>query len=143
MANGNKQNCQVGLEWLSIDAFFCLVNMAAGLYVSGKKGHGPVSNDHDADVMGNDDAPYVEATMESSNDKILNQQKQSSDISLRYIIIGFCFTTWQLLGFSKMHQAARCGISIAPSVICGLLFILLGAAAFGRSVCNLRGMPWR
>ena len=136
MANGNNQNCQVGLEWSSINAFFCIVNIAAALYVAGMKGRGP-------DDVGNDDAPYVEATVKSSNDKILNQQKGSTVISYRYVIIAFCFTTWQIMGLGKMHQTARCGINITPSVICGLSFILLGAIAFSRSVCNLRGMPWR
>ena len=70
----------MALQWLSINAFFCIVNVAAAIYIniSGKVVHDP----NDADAVGND-APYIEATMDSnsnsnSNNKTSDQQQQSS-----------------------------------------------------------------
>ena len=74
----NNNGCNVALQWLSINAFFCIVNMVAAIYISGKVVHDP----NDADAVGND-APYIEATMDSnsnsnSNNKTSDQQQQSS-----------------------------------------------------------------
>ena len=75
LANGGG-GCNVALQWLLINAFFCIVNMAAAVYISGKVVHDP--ND---DVDGGDtDAPYIEATMESNKTEQQQQQSSSSGI---------------------------------------------------------------
>lgn len=148
LANGNN-GCFFSLKWLSINAFLCIVNMAAAMkYIcgSGKAVH-PTLNDAD---VGND-APFVAATMESSNNKISNEQQLqqlSSTIQKfwhdwQYVIIGFCFTVWQIVGLDKMNNAVRCGEPITVAVICGLVFISFVAVTSSCNVCCSRGLPWR
>eukprot|EP00986_Skeletonema_menzelii_P001144 scaffold306_cov142-Skeletonema_menzelii.AAC.10 len=80
-ALANNNGCNVALQWLSINSFFCIVNVAAAIYISGKVVHDP--NDHDEDVVGND-APYIEATMESNNkSKTSDQQQQQQSSTMK------------------------------------------------------------
>ena len=66
----------MALQWLSTNAFFCIVNVAAAIYISGKVVHDP----NDVDNLEND-ATYIEATMDSnSSNKTSDQQQQSSTI---------------------------------------------------------------
>ncbi len=171
LANGNR--CNIALQWLLVNAFFCIINVAAAIYISGKVVHDP----NDDEEEGKNGAPYIAATMENGNNKEQQQQNLPHNIKkfwqgphtsanetraaqsftkvgrvrdvlcydpivAVYIIIGIGYIIWQSMGFSRMNQAANCGGGeedlISSAVMCGFLFISLGATAFGCSVCCLR-----
>lgn len=168
LANGN--NCAVALQWLVVNAVFCIVNVAAAIYISGKVVQ-PPSDDDDGNG-----APYIAATVDGGKTEQQSQQQpqlpngikkfwqgHSSTHEARlaqdltkfgrvrevlcydpivavYIIIGIGYIIWQSMGFGRMNEAAQCGGDdlISSAVMCGFLFISLGATAFGCSVCCLR-----
>jgi len=167
-ALANNGGCNVALNWLAINAFLCVVNMAAAMYISGKVVHDPNDDDDDAKKNNNVEAPYIEATV-GSKAKELEQSRKTKfglgssifenrvksmsrfgrvrevlcydPIVAVYIVIGIFYIIWQSMGFGRMNEAANCGGGeedlISRALMCGFLFISLGATAFGCSVCCL------
>lgn len=169
-ALANGQNCAPALQWLLVNAFFCIVNVAAAFYISGEV------------VQPFDDgngAPFIAATVEGGGKGDQQPQKSSQPqlpagikkfwdgkssthearmaqnltrfgrvkevlchdpIVAVYIIIGIGYIVWQSMGIGRMDDAMQCGEDglISNAVMCGFLFISLGATAFGCSVCCLR-----
>ena len=156
----NIGGCDVALSWLAINAFLCVVNVAAAIYISGKVVHDP------ADDLLDNDAPYIEATVDSktktseqqsSMPKFWKQVPKVTSLSkvgrvrevlcydplvAVYIVIGIFYMIWQSMGIRYMNQAANCGGGedelISRALICGFLFISMGATSFACSVCCLR-----
>eukprot|EP00573_Skeletonema_grethae_P006588 CAMPEP_0201697878 /NCGR_PEP_ID=MMETSP0578-20130828/14998_1 /ASSEMBLY_ACC=CAM_ASM_000663 /TAXON_ID=267565 /ORGANISM="Skeletonema grethea, Strain CCMP 1804" /LENGTH=195 /DNA_ID=CAMNT_0048184235 /DNA_START=173 /DNA_END=760 /DNA_ORIENTATION=+ len=169
LANGN--NCAVALQWLMVNAFFCIVNVAAAFYISGKVVQPPPDDGNGA--------PFIAATVDGGKEQQqqpYQQQQQQLPNGIKkfwqghtsanearlaqnltkfgrvrevlcydpivavYIIIGIGYIVWQSMGFGRMNEAAECGEDglISSAVMCGFLFISLGATAFGCSVCCLR-----
>jgi hypothetical protein len=157
-ASGGGGGCSVALTWLSINAVLCIANIAAAFYISGKVVHDPNDIDDDAN-----EAPYIKATVGGNKDPtpptklpsiFENRAKTMSRFSrvrevlcydpivAVYILVGIFYVIWQSMGFGRMNEAANCGGGmedfISRSLMCGFLFISLGATAFGCSVCCLR-----
>ena len=132
LANGGG-GCNVALQWLLINAFFCIVNMAAAVYISGKVVHDP--NDDNIDG-GDNDAPYIEATMESNKNE--QQQQQSSSSGIKKFWQG-PFTTadetrvvQSLTKVGRVRDVLCYDPMVAVYIIIGIFYIIWQSMGFSR-----------
>lgn len=162
LASGDGGGCSVAINWLAINAALCLVNMAAAIYISGKIVQPTVEASETTvetkDVEAGGTPVKASGLMKSVTNKCplmdtTNNTRAKSFSRVRdvlchdpvvavYIVIGIIYIVWQSMGFGRMNEAANCGggldALISDALMCGFLFISLGAMAFSCSVCCLR-----
>lgn len=132
-ALANNNGCNVALQWLSINAFFCIVNVAAAIYISGKVVHDP--NDLDADV-GND-APYIEANMGSNNNNKTSEQQQPSSTIKKlwqgpYTAANETRVVKTLSKVSRVRDVLCYDPIVAVYIIIGICYIIWQSVGFSR-----------
>ena len=132
----NDDGCSLALNWLIVNAFLCVVNIAAAVYISGKIAYVPAnetSNDappppttSDIEAAAVGESKTKTAPKQTINKNTMwptlfesnNRAKSFSrvrdvlchdPIVAIYIVIGIGYIVWQTMGVGRMNQAADCG----------------------------------
>lgn len=164
----NGGGCSIALNWLLVNAVLCFVNIAAAMYISGKIAYVPANEmntvapapptsdvETGTKVDNNTKVEAKEATKKSTMWPTLFESNPRAKSLSRvrdvlchdpivaiYIIIGIVYIVWQTMGVGRVNEAADCGGGldnlISDALMCGFLFISLGAMSFSCSVCCLR-----
>lgn len=155
-AFASNGGCSVAINWLAVNTFLCVVNMAAAIYISGKIAHDPTDT---ADVNDIEAAAKNKSSEQSTVTKskwwplIEHNHREKTCSRVRdvlcydtfvavYIVIGVFYIIWQSMGVGRMNEAAACegGLDgfMSSAILCGFLFMSFGATAFSCSVCCLR-----
>jgi len=147
---GWQGSCKNSMQWLTVNAILCAFNMAAAIYIANQ-----IQYERDETVTVNklEDGTYYQASAISTGPGGDTSSQNSftriktilcyDPIVACYILIGIFYLIWQSVGMSRWlgsDDGCDGGISglMFNSLICDWLFIILGATAFGCSVCCLK-----
>mmetsp|Transcript_28677 Transcript_28677/g.46553 ORF Transcript_28677/g.46553 Transcript_28677/m.46553 type:complete len:239 (+) Transcript_28677:105-821(+) len=160
---GGDEGCTSASNWMLTNALLCVINMAAAGYISQKITYEPELGDPnaapfvEASVYGKDASEktpvkptpektimktVMESHMTDTRSRSLSRVKEilcyDPWVAL-YILVGIFFCVWQTVGANRTRYAADCGgdldSHLTQSLLCGFLFISLGACTFACSLC--------
>jgi len=158
--NGDE-GCISASNWMLLNSLLCVINMVAALYISAKITYEPEGDANaapfvEASVFNNEaktDATtpvkktniaraIMESTITDTQSRSISRVKEIlcyDPLVALYIIIGVFYVVWQTMGAARSGDAEGCGDDfedyLRNSIMCGFLFVSLGATTFACSLC--------